>query len=132
MSRLVINTFVSLDGVMQGPGTPEEDTSGGFTHGGWSANYWDDVMNEDMASFIGKPFEMLLGRRTYEGLAAYWPNALDVPGADILNNARKHVASRTLERTEWNATLIKGDILEYVRSLKDRSGPEIQVHGSGG
>jgi dihydrofolate reductase len=131
MRKLVINTFLSLDGVMQGPGGRGEDDTGGFTHGGWSVNYWDDVMNEDMSSFMGKPFEMLLGRRTYEIFAAYWPHA-DVPGADSINSAPKHVASRTLERTDWqNSTRIEGDVAEYVRNLKDRPGPEIQVHGSG-
>ncbi len=132
MRKLVINTFLSLDGVMQGPGGPEEDPTGGFTHGGWSVNYWDDLMGEEMGSFMGKPFELLLGRLTYEIFAAHWPNAVDEPGADVLNSARKHVASRTLERTDWqNSTLIEGDVVEYVRSLKDDSGPEIQVHGSG-
>jgi dihydrofolate reductase len=132
MTNLVVNTFLTLDGVMQGPGGPEEDTSGGFTHGGWSVNYWDDLMNKDISAFMGKPFDLLLGRRTYEIFAAYWPNATDVPGADALNNARKHVASRTLERTDWqNSTLIKGDVVDYVRRLKNEGGPEIQVHGSG-
>jgi dihydrofolate reductase len=90
-------------------------------------------MNQDMAGFMGKPFELLLGRRTYEIFAAYWPTATDVPGADALNNARKHVASRTLQRTDWqNSSLIEGDLVEYVRRLKEEDRPEIQVHGSGG
>jgi dihydrofolate reductase len=132
MRNLIVNTFLSLDGVMQGPGAPEEDTSGGFTHGGWSVKYWDDAMGEDMSRFMGKPFELLLGRRTYEIFAAYWPTATDVPGADALNNARKHVASRSLERADWqNSTVVDGDVVDYVRRLKDEPGPEIQVHGSG-
>jgi dihydrofolate reductase len=132
MRNLIVNTFLSLDGVMQGPGAPEEDTSGGFTHGGWSVKYWDDAMGEDMSRFMGKPFELLLGRRTYEIFAAYWPTATDVPGADALNNARKHVASRSLERADWqNSTIVDGDVVDYVRRLKDEPGPEIQVHGSG-
>jgi dihydrofolate reductase len=131
MRKLVVTTFLSLDGVMQSPGGPEEDPTSGFSRGGWSVSYWDDVMNAEMASFMGKPFEMLLGRRTYEIFAAYWPNAVDVPGAEALNSARKHIASRSLQRTDWqNSTLIRGDVAEYVRGLKDQSGPEIQVHGS--
>ena len=132
MRQLLVTTFLSLDGVMQGPGGPEEDTSGGFTQGGWSVNYWDDLMGQDMSEFMGKAFELLLGRRTYEIFASYWPTATDVPGADRLNDARKHVASRTLERTDWqNSTLIEGDVADYVRRLKMEDGPEIQVHGSG-
>jgi dihydrofolate reductase len=132
MRQLLVTTFLSLDGVMQGPGGPEEDASGGFTHGGWSVSYWDDLMGQDMSAFMGKPFELLLGRRTYEIFASYWPTANDVPGADQLNDARKHVASRTLERTDWqNSTLIDGDVADYVRRLKMADGPEIQVHGSG-
>jgi dihydrofolate reductase len=132
MRQLLVTTFLSLDGVMQGPGGPEEDASGGFTHGGWSVSYWDDLMGQDMSAFMGKPFELLLGRRTYEIFASYWPTAKDVPGADQLNDARKHVASRTLERTDWqNSTLIDGDVADYVRRLKMADGPEIQVHGSG-
>jgi dihydrofolate reductase len=131
MSKLVLNTFLTLDGVMQAPGGPEEDPTGGFTYGGWSVNYWDDLMGEDMSAFMGKPFEMLIGRRTYEIFAAYWPHA-DAPGADVINGSRKHVASRRLERTDWqNSTLIQGDVVDYVRKLKDEQGPEIQVHGSG-
>jgi dihydrofolate reductase len=132
MRKLVVNTFLSLDGVMQGPGAPEEDTSEGFTQGGWSVNYWDDLMARDMSGFLGRPFELLLGRRTYEIFAGYWPTAGDQPGAAALNGARKHVASRTLERTDWqNSTLIKGDVADHVRGLKEQDGPEIQVHGSG-
>jgi len=132
MARLVVTTFLTLDGVMQAPGGPEEDPANGFSVGGWSVNYWDDVMNQEMGSFMGKPFDMLLGRRTYEIFAAFWPNHADEPGASALNRARKHVASRTLERVDWeNSTLIQGDVPAYVRALKEESGPEVQVHGSG-
>ena len=132
MRRLVVTTFLSLDGVMQAPGGPEEDSSGGFSQGGWTVRYWDDAMNEEMSRFMGKPFDLLLGRRTYEIFAGFWPNAGDAPGADELNRARKHVASRTLQRVDWqNSTLITGDVGEYVRTLKQGDGPEIQVHGSG-
>jgi dihydrofolate reductase len=93
--------------------------------------YWDDRMGQIMGEFMGRPFELLLGRKTYEIFAAYWPHSKD-PGADELNSARKHVASRTLQSVEWNnSTLIKGDVAKYVSDLKRQSGPEIQVHGSG-
>ena len=129
--KLKVNTFVTLDGVMQAPGGPDEDRNGGFTHGGWSAGYWDDQMGQIMSEFMGSPFELLLGRKTYEIFAAHWPRSTE-PEADVLNSARKHVASRTLRTVEWkNSTLIKGDVAKYVAELKKQSGPEIQVHGSG-
>jgi len=131
MRKLVVSTFLTLDGVMQGPGAPEEDRSGGFEHGGWSAGYWDDQMGSRMSEFMGKPFELLLGRKTYEIFAAHWPHSTE-PGADVLNGARKHVASRTLRGVDWNnSTLIKGDVASYVADLKEKAGPEIQVQGSG-
>jgi dihydrofolate reductase len=128
---LVVNTFVTLDGVMQAPGGPEEDPTGGFAHGGWSAGYWDDAMGERMGELMGKPFDLLLGRKTYEIFAAHWPHVPDQPGAEQLNSARKHVASRTLDTLEWeNSTLLEGDVPEAVAKLKQEDGPEIQVHGS--
>src|SRR5438105_5106550 len=105
--------------------------SGGFAHGGWSVKYWDDRLDQEMTEFMGRPFDMLLGRKTYEIFAAYWPRST-APGADALNSARKHVASTTLRSADWNnSTLIKGDVGAYVANLKKESGPEIQVHGSG-
>jgi dihydrofolate reductase len=131
MRRLVVNAFVSLDGVMQAPGGPDEDPVGGFEHGGWAVNYWDDEMMGRMAA-PERPYELLLGRGTYEIFAAHWPYA-EGPIADLLNGMRKHVASTTLERLDWsNSTLIAGDVAEYVRALKREDGPEIQVHGSPG
>jgi dihydrofolate reductase len=132
MRKLVVSTFLTLDGVMQAPGGPEEDPAEGFTHGGWSFNYWDDVMDEFMGEAMSPPFDMLLGRKTYEIFAAYWPHAGDTPGAAELNGARKYVASRTLDKVEWNnSTLLEGDLAEAVAKLKAEDGPEIQVHGSG-
>jgi dihydrofolate reductase len=129
--KLKVTTFVTLDGVMQAPGGPDEDRGSGFEHGGWSVGYWDDQLDQVMGDFMGRPFDLLLGRKTYEIFAAYWPQATD-PGAEVLNTARKHVASRTLQRVDWNnSTLIKGDVAKYVSDLKQQSGPEIQVHGSG-
>jgi len=131
MRKLIVNTFVTLDGVMQAPGGPEEDTSGGFTSGGWSVNYWDDMMNRTMDEFMSKPFDLLLGRKTYEIFAAYWPNAKDEPGADQLNNAKKYVVSKTLDHVDWNnSTLIKGDAVRGITQLKEQDGPELWVHGS--
>jgi dihydrofolate reductase len=131
MRKLVVNAFVSLDGVMQAPGGPEEDPTGGFTHGGWSANYWDDEMMGQMAE--ADPYELLLGRGTYEIFAAHWPYVTDDPIADHLNSTRKHVASTTLREVEWsNSTLITGDVADYVATLTSQDGPEIQVHGSPG
>jgi dihydrofolate reductase len=131
MRRLVVNAFVSLDGVMQAPGGPDEDPVGGFEHGGWAVNYWDDEMMGRMAA-PKRPYELLLGRGTYEIFAAHWPYA-EGPIADMLNGMRKHVASTTLDRLDWsNSTLIEGDVAEYVSALKREDGPEIQVHGSPG
>jgi dihydrofolate reductase len=125
-----VNAFVSLDGVMQALGAPEEDPTGGFTHGGWSVGYWDEEMMGRMAG--ADPYELLLGRGTYEIFAAHWPYVTG-PIADQLNGTRKHVASTTLEQLEWNnSTLITTDVADYVAMLKRQDGPEIQVQGSPG
>jgi dihydrofolate reductase len=130
MRKLIVNSFMSLDGVMQSPGGPDEDPTGGFAHGGWGANYFDDEMMARMAD--SAPYELLLGRGTYEIFAAHWPYD-EGPIADQLNGTRKYVASRTLDRVDWeNSTLIDGDVADYVRRLKEEDGPEIQVHGSPG
>jgi dihydrofolate reductase len=115
---------------MQAPGGPEEDTSGGFKHGGWSVAYWDQFMNQVMAKQMKPPFDLLLGRKTYEIFAAYWPKASD-PGAAELNEAKKYVVTTTLTKLEWkNSTLLKGNVVEEIRKLKQMDGPEIQIHGS--
>jgi dihydrofolate reductase len=130
MRILAVQTMMSLDGVMQSPGGPDEDPTGGFTLGGWGVNYVDDEMMAGVAE--AEPYELLLGRGTYEIFAAHWPYD-EGPIADRLNGTRKHVASTTLERVDWNnSTLITGDAAEYVRALKRQDGPEIQVHGSPG
>ena len=130
MRTLAINSFMSLDGVMQSPGGPDEDPTGGFTLGGWGVNHMDEEMMGQVAE--SGPYELLLGRGTYEIFAAHWPYD-EGPIADQLNSTRKHVASTTLDEVEWNnSTLIKGDVAEYVSALKDQDGPEIQVHGSPG
>jgi dihydrofolate reductase len=131
MRKLIVSTFLTLDGVMQAPGGPEEDPSGGFAHGGWSVNYWDDQMGQVMGEAMSTPFDLLLGRKTYEIFAAHWPHATDDPGAKPLNDATKYVASRTLRSLDWsNSVLIEGDIGEGVAALKQQDGPELQVHGS--
>jgi dihydrofolate reductase len=130
MRKLVINTFASLDGVMQAPGGPDEDPTGGFELGGWSVPFWDDRMGQAMTEFMGKPFDLILGRKTYEIFAGHWPHS-DEPGAAELNRATKYVASRTLDRLDWeNSTLLEGDVGEAVARLKEEDGPELQVHGS--
>jgi dihydrofolate reductase len=127
---LAVNTFMSLDGVMQAPGGPDEDPTGGFELGGWGASYFDDEMLGQVAE--SAPYELLLGRGTYEIFAAHWPYD-EGPIADQLNGTRKHVASTTLDRVDWNnSTLIRGDVADYVRELKSQDGPEVQVHGSPG
>jgi dihydrofolate reductase len=130
MRKLVVNTFISLDGVMQAPGGPEEDPTGGFEYGGWSVPLWDEQMMTAMGEFMGEPFDLVLGRKTYEIFAAHWPHT-DEPGAAELNRATKYVASRTLDTLEWeNSRLLEGDVGEAVARLKEEDGPELQVHGS--
>ena len=131
MRELVVQTFLTLDGVMQAPGGPEEDVSGGFAHGGWSVNYWDDQMGEVMNEATSRPFAMVLGRRTYDIMAAHWPNAPEETGAKIFNDAPKYVASRGQPTLEWsNSVLIEGGAAEGIAALKEEDGPELQVHGS--
>jgi dihydrofolate reductase len=132
MRRLIVQTFLTLDGVMQAPGGPEEDDSGGFTQGGWSVNYWDDRMGEVMGAAMGVPFDLLLGRKTYDIFAAYWPHASEEAGAKPLNDATKYVASRSHPTLEWSeSVLIEGDAAEDIADLRKQDGPELQVHGSG-
>jgi dihydrofolate reductase len=132
MRKVIVQTFLTLDGVMQAPGGPEEDTSGGFAYGGWSVNYWDDRMGEVMDAAMGVPFDLLLGRKTYDIFAAYWPNASEEAGAKPLNDATKYVASRSNPTLDWEkSVLLRGDAAEAVAGLKEQDGPELQVHGSG-
>ena len=131
MRKVAVLTFVTLDGVIQSPGGPQEDTSGGFTHGGWVAGYWDDVLGEVMSQQMRPPFDLLLGRRTYDLFAGFWPHAGDAPGAKELNEAKKFVVSRSQRKLDWaNSVLITGDVVPQIQKLKTADGPEIQVHGS--
>jgi dihydrofolate reductase len=133
MRKLVVGTFLTLDGVMQAPGGPDEDREGGFDHGGWSFTYWDDLMGRLIVESTLKAGALLLGRKTYEIFAAHWPHvADDDPVAAKLNSVPKYVASRTLDEVTWNnAALIQGDVAEAVAKLKQEPGGEIQVTGSG-
>ena len=132
MRKLIVSTFLTLDGVMQAPGGPGEDDSGGFTHGGWSVNYRDDQMGQVMGEATSRPFAMVLGRRTFDIMAAYWPHAPEDQGGKVFNEATKYVASRARPNLEaWsNSVLIEGDAAEGLTALKAEDGPELQVHGS--
>jgi dihydrofolate reductase len=132
--RLTVHTFLTLDGVMQGPGTPDEDRDGGFAHGGWSFPYADKEFDAAMAGWFAEAGAFLLGRRTYEIFAAYWPGVTEPghPVAGPLNTLPKYVASRTLTSADWpGSMLLDGDIVGRVQALKGRPGGELQVHGSG-
>jgi len=133
MRRLIASTFASLDGVMQAPGGPEEDPTGGFALGGWMFGYADESMDISAAGFDGKDRELVLGRRTYEIFEAYWPyQPNDHPIAKTLNAARKYVASRTLTMLRWNnSTLLHGDVVSAIIALKAQPGPDLQTIGSG-
>jgi dihydrofolate reductase len=133
MRKLIVTTFLTLDGVMQAPGGPEEDQSGGFAHGGWLVNNWDDQMGELKSEEFSVPFDLLLGRRTYEIFAGYWPHHPEEAYAKPLNDATKYVASRSRPSLDWGpALLLEGDAAEGVAALKENDdGPELQVHGSG-
>jgi len=132
MRKVSVNTFLTLDGVMQAPGGPEEDPSDGFTLGGWSVNYWDEMMGQVIGEAMSVPFDLLLGRRTYDIFAAYWPHHAEEAGAKPLNEATKYVASHGHPTLDWAPSiLIEGDVAERVVELKKGDGPELQVHGSG-
>jgi len=135
MSKLTLTTFITLDGVVQGPGGPTEDTSGGFQKGGWLVPYVDEVFGRVMTDWMNAAGGFVFGRKTYEIMAAYWPKVPpdDEAGA-ILNPLPKHVASRTLkaDHLTWNNShLIRGDVAKAVAELKQQPGRDLQIHGSG-
>jgi len=130
MRKIIAATFVSLDGVMQAPGGPEEDPVGGFTLGGWTFHYWDDVMGTAMGETFGKPFALLLGRKTYDIFAAHWPYQ-DDPIGEAFNAATKYVATHRPDSLTWRNTLSLGsDIVATLRALRQEDGPNLLIQGS--
>jgi dihydrofolate reductase len=131
--KLTVQTFLTLDGVMQAPGGPDEDPDGHFAHGGWSFAYDDDAFGAAVVDWMSRAGGVLLGRKTYEIFAGYWPQVTDPdnPVASQLNALPKYVASTTLSSVDWNnSTLLGGDVVSEVTKLKEREGGELQVHGS--
>ena len=135
MRKLVVTTFVSMDGVMQAPGGPGEDPSGGFAYEGWLVPHFDDATGAQMVEWFAGAEDFLLGRGTYEIFAGFWPKAPTEgdPIAEALNTKTKHIASRTLSSLDWDtARLLDGEVIDAVRKLKEQNGGELQVHGSAG
>jgi dihydrofolate reductase len=130
MRKIIVLTFLSLDGVMQAPGGPQEDTSGDFKFGGWVHPYFDDFAGKIMAEQMQAPFSLLLGRKTFDIFASYWPQHEDQwPG---INKMTKYVVSNTLSSSDWqNSVILKGDVVKEIKKIKKGEGPPIQVHGSG-
>ncbi len=129
MRKIIVLSFISLDGVTQAPGGPEEDTSGGFKYGGWTFPYFDEFAGRVMGEQMSKPADLLLGRKTFDIFASYWPeHEADWPG---VNTMKKYVASNTLTSSTWNNTVIlKGDVVGELQKIKAEDGPDLQVHGS--
>ena len=129
MRKIIVLSFISLDGVMQAPGGPTEDTDGNFKYGGWTVPYFDEFLGQVMTEQMSKPFDLLLGRKTFEIFASYWPHHPEEgPG---INKATKYVASNTLTRHEWSKSVfLKGRVEDEIKKLKQQDGPDLQVHGS--
>lgn len=142
MRKITASAFVSLDGIMQAPGGPEEDTSGGFEHGGWIVPYWHDALAEALEAIFAKPFDLLLGRRTYDIFAAHWPHVATEPGSDgydpgeagiatKFNSAIKHVATHSPDTLDWaNSRWLGADVAAAVSALKQGDGADLLVQGS--
>lgn len=132
MRKLVVLTFLTLDGIMQAPGGEGEDPSGGFNLEGWAVPYFDEGLGETMDAQMGRPFDLLLGRKTFDIFASYWPHQGDEdPGAAALNRARKYVVSHEPVPLDWQETIpIQGDVPAEIKRLKGQDGPMLQVHGS--
>jgi dihydrofolate reductase len=130
MRKIIVLSFITLDGVMQAPGGPEEDTSGNFKYGGWVTPYFDEFSGKVMQKQMSNQSDLLLGRKTFEIFASYWPHhEADWPG---INNVKKYVVSKTISSSEWNnSVFLKGDIVNEIMKLKQEDGPDIQIHGSG-
>jgi dihydrofolate reductase len=129
--RVVVGAFVSLDGVMQAPGGPEEDPTGGFRFGGWTFPFWDEASGQWIREIFGRPFDLLLGRRTYEIFAAYWPYQPEGPIAAPFNTATKYVATSSDAPLTWaNSVALDGDVPAAVAALKQGKGPDLVTQGS--
>lgn len=130
MRKIIVLSFITLDGIMQAPGGPEEDPSGGFKYGGWTVPYFDEFTGKVMEEQMSGPFELLLGRKTFDIFASYWPeHEADWPG---VNDATKYVVSDTLAEPSWeNSVVISGGVVEKLKEIKAQDGPDLQVHGSG-
>lgn len=133
MRKIITTTFVTLDGVMQAPGGPDEDRTGGFAYGGWMFNYRDDMTDKVIDEFMHLPFELLLGRKTYDIFASYWPHAKDDSNvAKPFNATKKYVVSHSQIDLPWkNSELITGDVVAQIKKLKDMDAPDLWIHGSG-
>src|SRR6266496_5363261 len=128
MRKIIVLSFITLDGIMQAPGGSEEDPTGGFRYGGWTVPYFDDFLGQTMTEQMSRPFDLLLGRKTYEIFASYWPHQ---GGENVINKATKYVVSNTLTKHEWSKSVfLKGNVVEEIKKLKQQDGPELQVHGS--
>jgi dihydrofolate reductase len=135
MRKIVVATFTSLDGVMQAPGGPQEDPIGGFTFGGWTAPYFDEELGASLGQIFGRPFDLLLGRKTYDIFAAHWPYVTEPnnPIAGVFNRVTKYVASRSNPKLTWqNSQLLGADIVSSLKRLKREEGPDLLVQGSSG
>lgn len=129
--KLTLTQFLTLDGVYQGPGSPDEDTSGGFTRGGWFVPYLDEAFERMAAAWLGQADALLLGRRTYVGFARDWPKMTEPPFGPLMNGLPKYVASHSLTEAGWNpTTILSGDVPAQVADLKRQPGRELQLHGS--
>src|ERR1044072_6784598 len=129
MRKLATAAFVSLDGVMQAPGGPEEDPTGGFQQGGWTVNYWDDVIGDAMGGLVSQPYELLLGRKTYEICAARWPHIQNDPFAEALNRVKKYVATSSTAPLKWQNSVAIHDVPTEVSRLKREDGPTLLTQG---
>src|SRR5579872_1571768 len=131
MRKIIVATFTSLDGVMQAPGGPEEDPTGGFAYGGWSVNYWDESMGQAMGEAMSKPFDLLLGRKTYEIFAAHWPDLKGDPISEKFDAITKYVATSSTAPLTWkNSVALRGDVAGEVARLKQGDGPNLMTQGS--
>jgi dihydrofolate reductase len=133
MRKVIVATFISLDGVIQSPGSPEEDPGDGFRLGGWMAPYVNEAIDQSLQGLFSQPFELLLGRRTYDIFAAFWPRVqAGHPIGDLFNSVTKHVATHRPDTLAWqNSQALEGDLADTVLALKRQDGPNLLTHGSG-